>query len=314
MRTRYLMLLFALVLALVPAVAFAADDPDDGSFVMKVDGNFTVAPDDEFGTVVVASGDVLVQGTITDTLVVIDGDATVADGARLTGDVYVFSGTLTLADGSTVENVMLWDSTLARGDAATVTGEINRDLAGDLSWTFGVFSVLFWIGTTFFVLVAGVLFALIGRRQLLGAGRLLSDEPGAAVIATLLFWIGLPFASVALFATIIGIPVAIGLLLFVLPAFWFLGYLTIGTRFGALIIARSLPEERPAHAPVAAVVGLLILQLVGLVPWFGGFVAFLAGVVGAGLLTLAAWRAWRGPKTTTTPLPTTSSTQAPLPI
>jgi hypothetical protein len=48
------------------------------------------------------------------------------------------------------------------------------------------------------------------------------------------------------------------------------------------------------HPYAAAAIGLLILQLVAIVPFFGWVVVGLAGLWGAGGIALVAWRAARG--------------------
>ena len=46
---------------------------------------------------------------------------------------------------------------------------------------------------------------------------------------------------------------------------------------------------------LAAVVGVAILQLIGLLPWVGGVVVLLAGLLGAGAIVAMAWRRFRAP-------------------
>ena len=299
MRGRF-MALFALFIAalfaLAPAAVLAADATDaGGDFLLKVGGPVTLSAGERAETIVVIDADATISGTVTDTLIVIDGDAVVLDGGVVRGDLYVIDGTLELASGSRAENVMLWDSSVTRAPDAIVTGTYDTDGAIDLTWTFGVLSVAFWAGTTLFVLLAGFLFAAIGWKQLRDAGRLLTDAPGSIAIATVLLVIGLPVVAIGAIVTLIGIPVGIGLLLFVLPMLLFLGYLTAGIELGSAIIRRSVPVERPAHAFLAALVGLLLLQVIGFIPWIGFPIVLLAGTVGAGMLVLLAWRAWRGP-------------------
>jgi hypothetical protein len=58
-------------------------------------------------------------------------------------------------------------------------------------------------------------------------------------------------------------------------------------------------------------VGLLILQVIALIPFFGGFVAFISALYGAGALAYYAFQGWRGRRVTVTgegpqPVPATS--------
>jgi hypothetical protein len=75
---------------------------------------------------------------------------------------------------------------------------------------------------------------------------------------------------------------------------WFLGYLTAGTRLGTAIFSWANRSDERDHPYLAAVTGLIILQIIGFIPFVGGVVTFVAGIVGGGALVLLAWRGWRG--------------------
>jgi hypothetical protein len=81
-----------------------------------------------------------------------------------------------------------------------------------------------------------------------------------------------------------------------LPALWFIGYLVAGAAVGTLIVKTH--GGRNDHPYLAVLVGVLIFQVIALVPFVGGTVAFFAGLIGAGALVYRAWATFRG---TTTP-------------
>ena len=74
-----------------------------------------------------------------------------------------------------------------------------------------------------------------------------------------------------------------------MPALWFLGLIVAGTRLG-LAIARRPASRRAATPTLRAFVGLLILQLLILLPLLGAVVVFFAGIWGAGALAVTAFR------------------------
>jgi hypothetical protein len=45
----------------------------------------------------------------------------------------------------------------------------------------------------------------------------------------------------------------------------------------------------------------MLLNLIGIVPFIGGILEFIAAVAGAGALALLAWNAWRGRGSTGAP-------------
>jgi hypothetical protein len=124
---------------------------------------------------------------------------------------------------------------------------------------------------------------------------LLGARPGLAAGVAVLFWIVVPIVAVVAFVTVIGIPIGITLLLVVLPLLWGLGYVTTGTRLGFFVadLRRTSPEL--AHPYLEAILGIVIFQIIGLIPIVGGIVVALAGLFGAGAIVLHAWRRARTP-------------------
>jgi hypothetical protein len=104
--------------------------------------------------------------------------------------------------------------------------------------------------------------------------------------------------------TIIGAPLGLAILLMVWPAAAFAGYLVAGIWIGEWLLNRGTATERPARPYLAAVVGLVILQVVSLVP----FVGAIASLFGFGAVLLLAWRTFRQP-TTSQPAMTPPATQ-----
>jgi hypothetical protein len=288
LRKRIAVLMAAALLALLPGAAMA-DNGDRGDFLLKVRGDVVVASGQSAGTVVVIDGNLLVEGTVRDTVVVISGTATIA--GRVEDNVVVISGDLVLRSSADVKDVTLINSDLERASGATVRGEVReRDR---LVWGLGaVFSIVLWLGMTIGVIAGGLVFAAVGGRQLGVAARSLTGRVPASILAALGLWIALPILAALVFATVVGIPLAIGILVFLLPALWFLGYLAAGTRLGLALTGR-MGRETGLHPYSAAFLGLLILQLVFLVPGLGFLIVALAGLWGGGALVLMAWDAAR---------------------
>jgi hypothetical protein len=104
--------------------------------------------------------------------------------------------------------------------------------------------------------------------------------------------VGLPTLSLMLILTGIGIPLGIALMVFLLPALAFLGYVVAGSGLGHLAL-RVWPEGSD-NPYLAVAVGLLLLQVVALVPGIGGLIALLASQLGVGALVYRVWRRRRG--------------------
>jgi hypothetical protein len=295
LRTAILIML-AVAAALIPAPAFAQDDGDlNDGVLIRIDGDVRVDEGETVSSVVVINGDANIDGTVRDTLFVINGDAFVGDTGRVEGDINMIRGDLALAGGSRVENVMLLNSDLSREDGSVVSGDITRQ--NNVRWGFlgSAFWIWLWLSMTVAVVLAGLIFAAVGGRQLTAAAGALTADAAMSILGAVVVWVGGPILAVIAFVTVVGIPFGLGILLVVLPALWFLGYIVAGTRLGLAITQRGRePGAAPEHPYLAALVGLLILQVVALIPVVGWLIVLLGGLYGAGGLALIAFRGARG--------------------
>jgi cytoskeletal protein CcmA (bactofilin family) len=290
MRWRLLLPLVTIALLLFPGVALAQGATSTDDFLLRIDGPITVNANEQVGTVMVISDNAVISGVVTNDLIVIDGDATIT--GTVEGTVTIISGTLNLNGNSRVAgDVNVVDSTLNRAPSAAVDGSVNHGSFNWSGWELFAFSAYLWISFTIALIVAGLIFAAVGGRQLMAAGDLMSRQTGSAILAAVIVGIGIPIVAVIAMATVLGIPLGLGLLLFLIPALWFFGYLVAGAKIGVTILRQQSSE----HPYLATTLGIILLQAISLVPFLGGLVAFLAGIFGTGALVLLAWNGWRGP-------------------
>lgn len=256
----------------------------DDSVLLKINGDTQVGAGETIENAVVINGDITIAGTVEDSVVVGQGDATVT--GTINGTITVIRGTLTLEPGSTVNDVMLIDSTLNRADGANVTGEIeDRGLDFSFGRGLAVFSMLWWIGMTIMALVAAAIFAWLGRKQLFGSVDVLKKDFVKSLITAIILWILLPLGATLILFTLIGAPLALTTLLVVLPALLLLGMIVVGTWIGSYIIK---PTDT-WRAIGAAVLGTLILTLVSLIP-FVAVITGIAAIIGSGAFVYRAFK------------------------
>ena len=275
--------------ALLPMTA-SADSGNQGGFALRLHGTYTLPPNESVGSVVVIRGDANIAGTVTGRLTVINGNADIAGDVN--GAVTVIKGTVTLEGGSHVDHVTIIRGTVNRQSGAIVDHGINRRGSGFFR---GAFFWLLWLGLTLTAVVAGLVFAAIGGRQLSRAATALTGELAYSILGAVATWIALPVLGVFALITVIGIPAGLALLLAVLPLLWLLGYVAAGTRLGSALLSLGGTARPVDHPYAATALGVILLQIVLLVPIAGWAIAFLAGVWGSGALALAGWRAWRCP-------------------
>jgi hypothetical protein len=282
------------IAAIAAPVALAADEtlPHSGRVLMAFGGDIAVPAGEQADVVFVADGDADIAGTV-NTLTVIDGNATV-HGATVE-NVIVISGTLALEEGSEVLNdVRSIESTVTQADDVVVGGDIkglDAELIA-LGAFLGPAMLLFAIGMLLASLLAGLLLAGLASRQVRAAERVISQEPLPVFVIGLVAAIAIPVLAVVALITIVGAPLGLGILFGILPALAFVGFLVAAIFLGEeLLGTRKEPmAERPYRA---ALIGIVILQVVGIVPFIGGLVTAVASILGVGAILLLCWRTLR---------------------
>ena len=287
---------FLLVLAMLAIPGTAGSSPAQGSappreetgLLLRVEGDAVLDRGDTAGAVVVVNGSAVARGAAGSVLVV--GGTALLDGARV-GDLTVVGGTARLENGATVTgNVNLVGSELQRMPGTTVQGQVVRSTPSQLTSSVWLFGLVAAVGVWIAILVGGVAAAAVAGGLMRDAGDTLVREPGGTVLAAAVLWIGVPVLAMGVMSTVVGIPLGLGILVFVLPVLGLLGYLAAGIRVGTVVLRRTGDRAEPVRPYREALVGIAILLVLGMVPGLGALTTLLAATVGAGALVLSAWR------------------------
>lgn len=267
--------------ALAPSGASAQGPGVTGGTVFRFDGDYLVAERASLELLVVWGGDATVIGTV-ERLVVINGDAHVA--GEVTDHVTVVRGTLDLSNTAVIDDVLLVRSDLRRMQGSVVRGDIDRQGA----WLWPGAAILLGVIFIFAAIAAGLIaaaaFAAFGGRQLGEAAAGMTGRPGHAVglgIATAILG---PLVAALFFATVIGIPVGLFILLVLLPVLGLLGAIVAATWIGLMILGRAEPARRGNRPFGPAFLGLAILAAILFVPGIGFAAVVLLSVWGMGAL------------------------------
>ena len=293
---RVFVFLTAIVLALgLAAPAVIAADPTvghTGTLLVAFNGDVTVPSGDVADGVFVTGGTATINGTV-ETVVVLDGKA-ILEGAQVKS-VFVTGGSVTIDAASTVTgDVRTLDATVTADPAATIGGTVSS-LDKDLLAAGAILApafVLFMLGFALVTIVAGLALAALASRQVRSAEALIRKEPGETLLFGLAGLVVIPILAVLLMITVIGAPLGLSILFVVWPAAAYAGYLVAGIFIGEWLLNRNATEV-PARPYLAAVVGLIALQVISLVP----FVGAIASLFGFGAVLFLAWRTFREPST-----------------
>jgi hypothetical protein len=278
------------VLTASQAFAQAEDAAGEDSDQIVMTGRLDVPAGETVDTAVIFNGPALVEGTVRESLVVLNGDAEVSGTVRQ--DVIVLNGDLVVRSGAEVGGDLVTQSTPQVEDGATVRGE-RKNVATEFKIDEVGFGgrVAWWIAYSISVLILGLL-VLVFAPQLFPAVREAARTRLGASIGwgAGLFFL-LPIGSVLLLVTVVGLPLGIFLLL-ALAFIYTLGYVVATIAVGGRIMQSSARF-------VSFLVGWVLLRLVALIPFLGGWLWFLGCVWGLGLLAVAIHRR----PTTETPSP-----------
>ena len=282
----------ALMLGLAAPAALAAEPTSSNrSVVAAIAHDVTIPAGDHVDVVFVVRGHADIAGSV-DSIVVIDGTATLTGATA--NSLVIVNGTADLAAGTRVSgDVRTFDSTVTQSTDSVVggsVGEFDRNAAAFAVLLIPLFLLLF-IGLGLTAMAVALFVAAFAARQVRHAESLISREPGTVLVAGLAGSVVLPILAVLATITIVGAPLGLGILFLVLPVMAFLGWIIAAIWVGDWLLGRSRGAYESNHPYLAAVVGVFVLAIAGIVP----FVSAIATLFGFGALLVIAWRILRPP-------------------
>ncbi len=292
----FVMVLFAVVANCGWAQSRTSDadrryNEDGVSF--RIGGDINVGAEETERLVAVLQGDATIAGQV-DVVFVLAGQATLT-GAKV-GRLIVVEGTANLQNGTVIDrDVELINAELVRTGNVVINGEVLSGSAQRIGRGMLLFGLLFGIGAGIAIIVSGLVAAAVLPRSVRTMGSLITDELGKTVLAAVFVFVGLPVVAFAAGLTIVGLPIAIGIVLFLLPLLGFAGYLISGIRLGDYLLGFLRGKDEAWHPYRAAFVGLVSLLFLGWLPAVGAVISPIAGVLGGGALALKGWRVARIP-------------------
>ncbi len=274
------MLLVAVALA-APATACAAGAGGDSEdAIVVVSGDVAVERGETVDGVFVASGDVRIGGDVEGDVIVLSGDVVVT--GRIEGDLFTAAGTARLLPSAEVGGDVQYGDEHPRVSLdARVRGDVTKqdwpDVGGLVSWVGGI---VVWLAISLSLLVLGALLVLIAPRAADALYARSREKAGPTIAIGVAILIVLPLTAFLAAITLVGLPLAFGLGLALLPL-GAVAYLASAYALGRRLLGP--PRERM----LALLAGVAILRLAALVPVLGLLVGLAALVFGLGLIGAA---------------------------
>jgi hypothetical protein len=271
----------AILLSALAASPASAQDEDlsGGNDQVVLTGRLVVTADETVDTAVILDGPALVEGTVREALVVFNGDTEIVGTVQ--EDVVVFNGTVVVRSGAEIGGDLVTRGTPQVEEGATIRGErdsvVTRfdfeisGFAGRIAW---------WVGYSISVLILGLLLLAFAPQLFAAVRETARERLGSSIGWGVGLFFLLPIGSILLLVTVVGIPLGIFLLL-ALAFIYTLGYVVATVAAGSMIM-RSSPSRY-----VVFLVGWVVLRVLALIPFVGGWLWFIGSVWGLGLLAVA---------------------------
>jgi hypothetical protein len=247
--------------------------------LFRLGGDVTIAENQVVENAHAIGGSVIIQpkGRVTQTASAIGGNVILKEEARIDGDAYAIGGKVQLAAGATIGgSKSTFDDRYDEG--RMMGGYRHRDRFLPMYFlhaSFRIFSamiaailgiILLQTTPAFLPNLAATVRQYPGRSGLWGIGTIV------ALIALIIF----------LAVTLIGIPLIPLLSLFVSLAS------LVGSLGISLFIGQEAMKSQDRSSLQQFLIGLLIITVLALIPFFGGIVVFMVSLFGLG--TLIAWK------------------------
>jgi hypothetical protein len=272
-------------LAILLAVPAWAQDTKNDDDLVVLNGPVHVAAGDTVNDLVLFHGSLVVDGTVGGDLVAFD--ATVTVNGTVQGDVTVFHGTVHLTEGARVGgDLSARDPVIDPG--ATVAGRNRGAPALEFRKFRHIARFAFWLAVSISMLLLGIILLALAPRGFEAVFDAARSSVGPSIGWGFAILFGVPIGAVLALVTLVGIPLGIAVLLGLVFLF------SVGYVFSAWLLGRLLLRP-PGRRFLAYLAGWAILRGLAFVPILGGLLWFAATVFGLGALTVAVWRARRGP-------------------
>jgi len=268
-----------MLLPILIFAGFTADLNAKDRSVVKIGGSVNIEKDMRVDDAVAIGGSVYVDGIVDGNAVAVGGTVYLSEEAVIHGDAVTIGGSIDKSEGA-----MIYGSTV---DATNLNFEKYFD--GDHFFEghrkiSRIFKIISFIGLIALVLLFVLLFAVLIPNELKSIANYIIDEPLKVFLYGLLGAILIIPFIVLLAISIIGIVLIPVVIIAVLLAFM-IGYIAVAIIIGKKLL-RALNNESPALI-FCAILGVLVLWLVGLIPFFGTLVKCIAAIFGFGAVILA---------------------------
>ena len=244
--------------------------------LIRFGGSVTVPENQVVENALAFGGSVTVSpnAKVVDTAIAFGGDVILQKGARVEGDAYSFGGKIVQEPGAIIG-----------GERATFSDRHGMMYGSDRGrssfFAQYFFSTIFRTCSAVVAAILGLIVLQTSPQFLPNLATKLGQHPGLTALWGIGAIVSLVFATVFLAITLIGIPL--------IPLLSLTAVITalVGSLGVALFVGQRLFRNGNWSLQQQFLVGLAILTVMTLIPFFGGLVVFLVNVFGLGIILLS---------------------------
>ncbi len=247
------------------------------------------------GDLLVGAENVYIDGLIEGDIKGSGTEVTIGNGVK--GNVELEVDSLTILSTANIEGDLTYTSEEEADiqSGAQIGGATTHNLPPvkeeqPVPFPFSLFSgILSKVIGFLMALVTGLVIILIAPRRLTSIAESIRTRPGASAGWGALVVLVTPIAAILVCLTIVGIPLGL-----IALALWgiglYLAQIPVGLLIGRLIIGRFRGVERRGIMIAALALGLVILALLGLIPYLGFFIGLAVALFGLGAVVVSERR------------------------
>ncbi|MFS0519706.1 hypothetical protein ACEYW6_34110 [Nostoc sp. UIC 10607] len=243
--------------------------------LIRFGGSVTVPENQVVENALALGGSVTVSpnARVLKTAIAFGGDVILKKGVRVDGDAYSFGGKIVQEEGAIVSG----ERTTFSDQHGMMHGS-NRVRISFFAQYF--FNAIFRISAAVVAAILGLIILHTNPRFLPNLATKLHQHPTLAVLWGMGAMVAIIFVSVFLAITLIGIPL--------IPLLSLSAIVTslVGSLAVALFVGQRLFSNGNLSLQQKFLVGLAILTVLTLIPFFGGLVVFLVNLFGLGVVLL----------------------------
>jgi len=253
-------------------LGFSAGAHAETTSVVKINSDVVIEENMTVRNVIVFGGQITINGTVERHVVAIGGSAVLTRTAVVGGDVVALGGIIAIGNGADVHG------TLTEINASNISDAISDLLSDDWegwSWLFAIFSGIVFVAT----LLIALLIAVLIPKPLVTVSEGITQHTYRATIGGFIGLLVIAPVAVLLALSVIGIVlIPLEIVLVVCAASF--GFIAVAQILGKrmLILIRKPGDSLIRHT----FWGLLILWIIGWIPYLGWMLKVLAIVLGLG--------------------------------